>query len=232
MRERLSPGRDARSGLALLCGIVLLMWVVEAINALSPGHDALDKAGAIYPRDLDRIWGVFTSPFLHANFYPHLFDNTIPLVFMGVIIALRGARRLAIVTLIVIVVGGIGTWLVSPSREYIVGASGLVFGYATYLFARGVFNRNLLEIAVGLIVGLVWGTALVASVVPHAGVSWQDHVCGAIGGVVAAWVLAAPRSRVHRGPGSAGDGRGSGRTSGPPLGGRDLHAALDRALGH
>lgn len=227
MKQRLTPGREARSGLELLLAMVGAMWVIEAINSLD--NNALDRAGGIYPRNLDHLWAIFTSPFLHASFYPHLLDNTVPLLFMGVIIALRGARRLALVTLIVIVVGGLGTWLVSPAHEYIIGASGLVFGYATYLFARGIFNRNLLEIAVGLVVGVVWGGALIASVVPHAGVSWQDHVCGAVGGVVAAWLLSTPRGRLWRDT-DRRDGRAASTPARPKPGGHELHDALDRAL--
>jgi len=152
-------------------------------------------------------------------------------VFMGVIIALRGARRLAAVTLIVIVVGGLGTWLISPAGAPIVGASGLVFGYATYLFARGIFNRSLLEIAVGLVVGILWGGVLVASVVPHPGVSWQDHVCGAVGGVIAAWLLSTHQRRVRRGSGAPGAPGGAPRArTASPLGGHELHSALDRVL--
>jgi membrane associated rhomboid family serine protease len=232
MRTRMSSRREARSGLMLLLGIVVLMWAIEAINSLDSNR--LDRWGGIYPHNVDRLWGILTSPFLHVSFYPHLIDNTIPLVFMGVIIALRGARRLAAVTLIVIVVGGLGTWLISAAGVPIVGASGLVFGYATYLFARGLFNRSLLEIAVGLVVGLVWGGALVTSVVPHAGVSWQDHVCGALGGVLAAWLLSTHRGRAWQEPRSGAGIRpiagpaASGR--GRPTGGSDLHAALDRAL--
>ncbi|HEY3772111.1 MAG TPA: rhomboid family intramembrane serine protease [Solirubrobacteraceae bacterium] len=233
MRNRLTPSRDARSGLTLLLGMVVLMWIVEAVNAVD--HRGLSNEAGIWPRNLDHMWAIFTAPFLHENFYPHLFDNTIPLVFMGVIIALRGARRLALVTLIVIVVSGIGTWLISPSASDTFGASGLVFGYATYLLARGIFNRNLLEIGVGLVVGVVWGGVLVASVVPHAGVSWQDHVCGGVGGVIAAWLLSAPRGRAPRGTGSHGRREprsGSERVPAQPVGGRDLHAALDRVLDH
>jgi membrane associated rhomboid family serine protease len=229
---KLSPTRrrEAREGLSLLVVIVALMWVLEAINSVD--HDALDNNAGIIPRNVDHLWAIFTSPFLHANFYPHLVDNTIPLLFMGVIIALRGAGRLALVTLIVIVIGGLGTWLVSPTGTNTIGASGVVFGYATYLLARGLFNRSPLEIGVGLVVGLVWGGALISSVVPHAGISWQAHVCGAVGGVVAAWVLAAPRNRAAGGGGS-GAGRGSGPVttgSRSTIGGSDLHEALDRAI--
>ena len=66
------------------------------------------------------MWAIFTSPFLHAS-WQHLIDNTIPFVFMGVIIALRGAAKLALVTLIVIVVGGLGTWLIAPAGTETVG---------------------------------------------------------------------------------------------------------------
>ncbi len=137
------------------------------------------------------------------------------------------------VTLIVILISGLGTWLISPSGTDTFGASGLVFGYATYLLARGIFNRSLLEIGVGLVVGVVWGGVLVASVVPHAGVSWQDHVCGAVGGVIAAWLLSAPADRRAAEPGPAAarvPAPESGRARRSPVGGRELHAALDRVL--
>ncbi len=79
---------QATQGIALLAGIVGLMWVIEVINTID--GNALDNDG-IYPRNVDRVWGIFTAPFLHVSFQ-HLIDNTIPFVFMGVIIALRGAR--------------------------------------------------------------------------------------------------------------------------------------------
>jgi membrane associated rhomboid family serine protease len=213
--------RRSAEGLALLAGILAIMWIIEVVNSLD--HYALDNDGGLIPRDVDRVWAIFTSPFLHAS-WPHLIDNTIPFVFMGAIIALRGASKLALVTLIVIVVGGLGTWLIAPAGTETVGASGVVFGYATYLFTRGLFERSALQILTGVIVGVVWGGALLSSVVPHAGVSWQAHVCGATGGVIAAWLLAA-----------RGAGPGSG--SRPPRDGdaipsahRPIHDSIDRAL--
>jgi len=201
-RRRLPQPADARQsieGLMLLAGIVALMWLLEVINTLD--HNGLD-GGGIHPRNVSDVWDIFTAPFLHVSFQ-HLTDNTVPFVFMGVIIALRGAARLALVTLIVIVVGGLGTWLIAPGGTTTVGASGVVFGYATYLFTRGLFDRNALEILTGVVVGVVWGSALASSIVPHTGVSWQAHVCGAIGGVVAAWLLAG--RRAEGASGSRGD---------------------------
>jgi membrane associated rhomboid family serine protease len=218
--RRTVAARQSVEGLSLLAGIVAVMWVIEVINSLDSSRLGAD--GAILPRDVGRVWAIFTSPFLHASFQ-HLIDNTVPFVFMGVIIALRGAARLALVTLIVIVVGGLGTWLIAPAGTATVGASGVVFGYATYLFARGLFDRSLLEIFTGIVVGVVWGGALVSSVVPHTGVSWQAHVCGAVGGVVAAWLLAGRQSGRGNQPHSPG-----GETHPPAH--RPLHESLDRAL--
>ncbi len=177
-------------GIQLLAAIVVLMWIVEVINSLDGQH--LDGDG-IHARDPERLWGVLTSPFVHASF-AHLISNTIPLVFMGLIIAMRGAGRVALVTLIVVVVGGVGTWLIAPAHTSTIGASGLVFGYAAYLLTRGLFDRSLLELLTGVVVAVIWGGALLSSLIPHYGISWQAHACGAIGGVVAAWLLSDQRA--------------------------------------
>jgi membrane associated rhomboid family serine protease len=185
-RPPASRGQTSIEGLALLAVVVGIMWLVEVINSLDSNR--LDADG-IRPRDFADLWGIFTAPFLHVGFN-HLIANTIPLVFMGVIIAMRGAAKVAIVTLVVLLVGGLGTWLIAPSGSVTVGASGLVFGYAAYLLTRGLFDRSALELLTGVVVGVVWGSALLSSLVPHYGISWQGHLCGAIGGVIAAWLLA------------------------------------------
>ena len=222
LSRRSIAARESIEGLSLLIGIVAIMWIVEVVNSLDSYR--LDTDGGIIPRDVDRVWAIFTSPFLHAG-WQHLIDNTIPFVFMGVIIAMRGAAKLALVTLIVIVVGGLGTWLIAPAGTETVGASGVVFGYATYLFARGLFDRSVLQILTGVVVGAVWGGALVSSIVPHAGISWQAHVCGAIGGVIAAWLLAGRQATRDR-----DRDRGSGSGGGHPPAHRPVHDAIDRAL--
>jgi membrane associated rhomboid family serine protease len=185
---RVTPRRRGQTqleGIVLLGGIVGLMWLIEAINTLDSNH--LDSDG-IWARNIGHLWGILTAPFIHVS-WQHLIANTLPFVFMGLIIAFQGAKRLALVSAIVVVVGGIGTWLIAPGGSVTDGASGVVFGYATYLFARGFFDRSVVELLIGLVVGVVWGGALLSSIVPHYGVSWQGHVCGAIGGVIAAYLL-------------------------------------------
>ena len=189
-----------QQGFALLAAMVALMWVIELINSVDSYK--LDQDG-LYPHNVDRIWGIFTTPFLHAS-WSHLIGNTIPFVFMGALIALEGARRLAAVTLIVIVLGGLGTWLLSSAGVPVVGASGVVFGYATYLLTRGFFNHSLTQILAGVVVVAVFGSALLASLVPHGNVSWQGHLCGGIAGVIAAWLLSRDRSQIAANPGAPG----------------------------
>ncbi len=97
--------------------------------------------------------------------------------------------RVAVVTVIVALVGGLGTWLVAPANTVHIGASGIVFGYAAYLVARGAYSRSLLQIGLGLVVLVVWGTTLLRGLVPEDGISWQGHLFGAVGGVIAARML-------------------------------------------
>jgi membrane associated rhomboid family serine protease len=112
-------------------------------------------------------------------------------VILGFLIALAGARRLLSVTAIVALVSGIGVWLIAPAHTDTFGASGVVFGYATYLVSRGLFNRKLVEVALGAFVAVIFGGILIADLIPHPGVSWQAHLFGGIGGVLAASTLSA-----------------------------------------
>ena len=185
--EATSPARrtPTRQGLLLVLSMALLMWVVEVIDAVAGGR--LDRLG-IEPRDTDGLIGVAAAPFLHGGF-AHLIGNTIPFLILGAVIALGGAARVVAVTVIVALIGGLGTWLVAPAGTVHIGASGLVFGFAAYLAARGLYSRSPAQIAVGLVVLAVWGTTLLQGLVPTGGVSWQGHLFGALGGLVAARVL-------------------------------------------
>jgi membrane associated rhomboid family serine protease len=183
------PERRANSpvvnGFIFVAAMAAVMWVVEVADQVLDGR--LDAYG-IEPREVDGLDGVVFAPFLHGGF-DHLIGNTIPFLLLGFAIAIGGLVRVAIVTLIVAVVGGLGTWLIAPANTVHIGASGIVFGYASYLVARGAYSRSLGQIALGLVVLAVWGTTLLQGLVPEDGISWQGHLFGAVGGVVAARVL-------------------------------------------
>lgn len=199
-------GSDRGTAFKIVLIMLAVMWVSEVVD-IAAGH-RLDQLG-IEPRDPEGLIGVGTAPFLHAGF-GHLISNTLPFVALGLAVALSGVRRLVVVTLIVMVVGGLGTWLFAPSNTVHIGASGLVFGYAAYLVVRGVFNRSLAELGLAVAVVLLLGGALLGGFVPRPGVSWQGHFFGAVGGVLAAYVLARRAGREPE-PGP-GPGRAIGRS--------------------
>jgi membrane associated rhomboid family serine protease len=172
-------------GMAVVAALVALMWLVEVVDQVAGGR--LDRNG-IEPREIDGLDGVVWAPFLHADFQ-HLIGNTIPFLLLGFAIALGGVARVILVTVIVAVVGGLGTWLIAPSNTVHIGASGIVFGFAGYLVARGVFSRSPAQLLLGLVVVVAWGATLLQGLVPEEGISWQGHLFGAVGGVVAARVL-------------------------------------------
>ncbi len=186
MRERYAAQVD---GLRTLGALVAVMWAVEIVNALDSYR--LDSDG-IVPRSFSHIYGIVFAPFLHASF-GHLLSNTVPFVILGFAIALAGAARLLLVSLIVALVSGAGTWLTAPSGSVTVGASGVVFGYATYLISRGLFNRKLVEVGLGVVVLVLFGGALIYDLIPHTGISWEAHLFGGVGGVLAASALSRGR---------------------------------------
>jgi membrane associated rhomboid family serine protease len=188
-------------GAVLVAAMAAVMWVVEIADQID--HGRLERHG-IAPRSTDGLEGILFAPFLHAGF-GHLIGNTLPFLVLGAAIAFGGAVRVAAVTAIVAVVGGLGTWLVAPANTIHIGASGIVFGYAAYLMARGLFSGRVLQIAIGVAVVGVWGTTLLNGLAPADGISWQGHLFGAVGGVVAAWGLDRRRdgasARRRPGPG-------------------------------
>jgi membrane associated rhomboid family serine protease len=180
---------DRVRGLVFVGAMVAVMWVVEVLDAAGAHLDA----NGIHPRDVDTLPDIAFAPFLHAG-WGHLIGNTVPFLVLGGAIALSGLARTAAVTVIVAVVGGLGTWLIGPANTNHIGASGLVFGFAAYLIARGIFSRNPIHLGAGVAVIAIYGATLAFSLMPHQGISWQGHLFGAVGGVVAARVL--DRKRV------------------------------------
>jgi membrane associated rhomboid family serine protease len=183
--ERTRTESPVVRGFIVVGALAALMWVVEVVDRVAGGR--LDRNG-IEPRELDGLDGIVWAPFLHADFQ-HLIGNTIPFLLLGSAIAFSGVARVILVTAIVAVVGGLGTWLIAPENTVHIGASGIVFGYAAYLIARGAFSRSGRQIVLGLVVVVAWGATLLQGLVPETGISWQGHLFGAIGGVVAARVL-------------------------------------------
>ena len=182
-------GTDRANALTLVAAMIALMWITEIVDVAADHR--LDDYG-IHPRDVGGLPEIVSAPFLHVGF-AHLLSNTVPFAVMGAAIALGGLARVAIVTAVVGFVSGLGTWLIAPANTVHLGASGLVFGYATYLVSRGIISKRLIDLGVGALVVVIWGIGLLQGLLPQDHISWQAHVFGAIGGVCAASILAARR---------------------------------------
>ncbi|MCF4136813.1 rhomboid family intramembrane serine protease [Streptomyces sp. Tue 6430] len=178
------PSRRARvrDAAVLVAGWVALLWVLEIIDAAG-GH-ALDSYG-ISPREFGELRDVVPAAFLHFGF-GHLAANSLPLLVMGFLAALSGIRRFLAVTALITLVSGLGVWLTAPAYSTTAGASGVVFGLFGYLVVRGFVDRRVGDVVVGLLVGAVYGSILWGVLPTETGVSWQGHLFGLIGGVVAA----------------------------------------------
>ncbi|WP_052423075.1 rhomboid family intramembrane serine protease [Nonomuraea candida] len=175
----------ALSALLIVLAMLAVMWVVEGVDFFLGG--TLDRQFGIVGWTRDGLVGIIFAPFLHGGF-GHLMANSLPLLVLGFLAGLRDVRKFVWASVLIVFIGGLGTWATSP-RAYTVGASGLVFGYFGYILARGLFDRSLLDIVIGIGVGIAyWG--ILAGLLPNQdGISWQGHLFGLLGGVVAAWVL-------------------------------------------
>lgn len=180
-RRSPTPGGAALIMLTLLVGL----WVLEFFDQLS--GNALDAYG-IETQDVDGLPRIFTAPFLHGG-WEHLISNSVPFAVLGFLVLLGGLARWLLSSLISIVASGLAAWFLTPVDSIVLGASGLIFGWLTYLIARGIWSRQTSQVVIGVLVLLVYG-GLIWGVLPTApGVSWQAHLGGAVGGVVAAWLL-------------------------------------------
>lgn len=184
------PQRSWFARFVPVLGLLAAMWLIRIGDFLLPGDW---NTYGIRSWDFSSLFGIATSPLLHSGF-GHLMSNSVPFLILGLLVATEGSRRFWTVTAIVAVIGGIGTWLVAFPGTVTVGASGLVFGYFGYLVARGLFVKSAAHrwgyLAVAVVVVIVFGGAMFQGILPiFPGISWQGHLFGGIGGVVAAGTL-------------------------------------------
>ncbi|MBE9498148.1 MULTISPECIES: rhomboid family intramembrane serine protease [Streptomyces] len=185
-----SGGARAMAAGKLIVAWVALLWVLEAVDQAS--GNALDSFG-IQPRRVGELVDVVPSAFMHFGF-EHLMANTLPLLVLGFLAALRGVGRFLAVAAIIVVVSGLGVWLIAPAGSNTAGASGLIFGLFGYLVARGFVDRRITDVALGTVVAVFYGSLLWGVLPTDSGISWQGHLFGLIGGVLAARLTAEPRA--------------------------------------
>ena len=163
-------------------GTLATFWAAFAVNLVTDG--ALIQYGVI-PRTTTGLRGILFAPFIHGSL-SHLVANSVPFLVLGWLVMLRNARHFIPVTLLSMLGAGLMAWLVGAPGSVHVGASGVVFGYLGFLMLSGWFARSFASIALSIGVTVAWG-GLVFGVMPgQPGISWQAHLGGFLGGVLAA----------------------------------------------
>lgn len=189
-----------------VAGMLAAMWVFEILDSFLL-FGSLDQQYGLRAWDFQGPWTVFTAPFMHGNL-EHLIGNSLPFLVLGALVAFSGLGRFLLTTLIIILVSGVGVWLFSSPFSLTVGASGLVFGYFGYTVLRGIVERKTIDIVIMICVILFYGTMIWGVLPQYPGVSWQAHLFGFIGGLLAAYLLPRRerRRQLDRGYGGAQGG--------------------------
>jgi membrane associated rhomboid family serine protease len=204
MDNGLTRGQRALAAGALMLVWLAAMWVLAAMDGDNPRcwrgdpDPPLVCEYGIQPREGSELLDIYPAAFLHFG-HDHLAANAMPLLIFGFLAALRGIGRFLAVCGIIVTASGLGVWLTASSGSLTAGASGVVFGLFGYLLTRGFVERNALDITVGLVVLLFYGSILWGAVPGAASddVSWQGHLFGLVGGVLAAQWLRRTPERVR-----------------------------------
>jgi membrane associated rhomboid family serine protease len=184
--DRRTIAARAKGGLLVLGSFVALLFVIELFNALM--LRSLNRTFGLRPRSADGLLDIFTFPLLHANLN-HLLSNSLPLIIFGFLVFLSGLRVFLTALAFSWLGSGLTVWLIG-NGGITVGSSGLVFGLFAFLLVRGFFNRSWRQILLAVVLFMGYGGILLGVLPLFPGyISWQAHLGGAAGGVVAALLL-------------------------------------------
>ena len=163
---------------------VTILWLVKLIEI----DFNLDFSSyGLLPRHVVGLRGIVTMPFIHSDI-KHLFSNSIPLIILGASLIYFYKESATKVFLLVYFLDGIWLWM-GGRESYHIGASGIVYGLATFLFFSGIFRKYIRLMAISMLVvflygGMVWGIFPL-----FIGISWEAHLFGAFAGLLCAWIF-------------------------------------------
>lgn len=163
---------------------VALLWIIKLVEI---SFELNLIPFGLYPRAYAGLLGILTCPLIHSSF-DHLFSNSIPLLVLGGM-TFYFYRPIAFSVFFWVYLMS-GVWLWAAGREaYHIGASGLVYGFASFLFFSGVFRRERSLMVLSLLVVFLYGS-LVWGIFPlQPKVSWESHLLGSLAGVITAFYL-------------------------------------------
>lgn len=164
--------------------IILIMWAIKSFESL---FNLSFYTFGIYPRTLDGLWGVITSPFLHGDFQ-HLIANTLPMLILSTLLFFFYGKKSILIFILLWLTSGIFTWLIGRLSWHI-GASSLIYAMASFLIFGGFFSKNYKLILISILVIIAY-SGLIFGLFPTSGpISWEGHLSGALGGLLWAYMF-------------------------------------------
>ena len=197
MKQKMQTiGGELKTQAKILGSLVAVFWIITFINEIFL-KSQINRLGinilGIFPRELIGLRGILFAPFLHGGFY-HVAANTVPFIVLGWLVMLRNISDFYFVSFMAALVGGLGTWLIGDPRSVHIGASGVIFGYFGYLLFRGYFERSFVAIAISLVIAVTYGSLIWGVLPTRSYISWEGHLFGFIGGIIAAKLLSPSKS--------------------------------------
>lgn len=181
-QARIDRGRLLRA-LNISLGLVLLL--VLAYSA----QGSFDwRPFAVAPHSVAGLIGLLTSPLLHGS-VEHIAANSVALLMLGTLAGSVYPRATAYGLPVFWLGSGLGAWLLGDVGSFHLGASGVTHGLMFLVFVLGVLRRDRASIATGMIAFFFYGGMLLTVLPREPGVSWQAHLGGALGGIVAAFLF-------------------------------------------
>ncbi|MDP3641793.1 MAG: rhomboid family intramembrane serine protease [Bacteroidota bacterium] len=169
--------------------IVIVFWLVKLIENFY--HLDFSTSG-ILPLQIEGLPGILLSPFIHSS-YSHLLSNTIPFLILTFAL-LYFYRNLAYrIFFLIYILSGICVWL-GGRESWHIGASGIVYGLASFLFFSGVFRKDANLLTIGIIVVFLYGSMFWGIFPIKPEISWESHLWGSASGLLLAFYYR------HQGP--------------------------------
>lgn len=161
--------------------IILLLWLVKSVEWAFSANFA---HFGIYPRQLLGTIGIFTSPFIHGDFL-HLLSNSFSLMLLIIILFFFYDKIALRALLFVYILTGVSVWFIAR-EAYHIGASGVIYGVASFILFSGLLRKNQSSLALSFVVLLLYG-GMFYGVLPQDGhISWESHLMGLLSGLIVA----------------------------------------------
>jgi membrane associated rhomboid family serine protease len=176
--------RRLRSSFSFAGCAVVLLWTLRLLEDFT-GLDL--EPLMLWPRETHGLVGIVTAPLLHGDF-THLLSNTLPLLLLGTGLLYLYPRSAPVVIATVYLLSGLAVWLFARPAAHL-GASGLTYGFVTFLFFSGAIRRQPPSIGLALIVAFLYGSTIWGILPIEQGISFESHLAGAILGLLCAVLL-------------------------------------------